>query len=77
MAARENDGREWKMHELVFKVAPKWPTCKQERERLRKGVRRVLDCLIEAKAVEYKPARRGGTRLYRWKAGHEVLAKRD
>jgi hypothetical protein len=65
------------MHELVFEVASKWPTSKQERERLRKGVRRVIDCLIESKTVEYKPARSGGTRLYRWKAGHEVLAKRD
>lgn len=73
MAHRSNIGREWRMSELIFEVSPKWPTSKQERERLRKGVRRVLEALIEAKAVQYKPARSGGTTLYRWKAGHEAV----
>lgn len=66
-------GREWKMAELVNHVARGRPTSKQERERLRKGVRRVLEALIEAKVVQYKPARSGGTTLYLWKAGHEVV----
>lgn len=73
MALPANDGREWRMGELVFEVAPKWPASKQERERIRKGVRRVLEALVAARAVQYKPARPGGTALYRWKAGHRIV----
>lgn len=73
MAHRSNIGREWRMSELIFEVSPKWPTGKQERERLRKGVRRVLEALIDAKAVQCKPARSGGTARYLWKAGHEAV----
>lgn len=61
-------GREWKMAELVHHVARGRPTSKQERERIRKGVRRVLEALIEAKVVQYKPARSGSVTLYRWRA---------
>ena len=70
-------GREWRMAEIVNYVARGRPQCKQQRERYRKGVRRVLEALIEAKCVQYKPARSGGTTLYRWKAGHEAAPKQD
>lgn len=61
-------GREWSMEQIVRHVSRGMSTGKQQRERYRKGVRRVLDALVEAHIVEYKPARRGCRRLYRWKA---------
>lgn len=75
-------GREWRMQEIVTYVSRGRPTSKQERERYRKGVRRVMDALIEAKIVQRKPARPGGTPLYIWvqqgvkaeyQPGHEVM----
>jgi len=60
--------REFRMAEIVNHVAHGRPTSKQQRNRYRQGVRRVIIALIDAKAVEFKPARRGGTTLYRWKS---------
>lgn len=65
-------GREWRMQELVNHVAGGRPSGKQERNRVRQGVRRVAMALIEARAIEIKPARAGGTTLYRWKVRHDV-----
>lgn len=62
-------GREWKMREIINHVANGRPSSKQERERVKKGVRRVLDELIRSKCVQFKPAKPGGTTLYRWKSG--------
>lgn len=62
-------GREWKMRDVVRHVSRGRPTSKQERERYRKGVRRVMEALVEARVVQYKPARPGGTTLYRWGNG--------
>ena len=60
-------GREWRMAEIVNHVARGRPNSKQQRERYRKGVRRVLEALIEAKCVQYKPGRSGSVTLYRWR----------
>jgi len=60
-------GREWRMAEIVNHVARGRPHSKQQRNRYRQGVRRVLLALIDAKVAEFKPARQGGTTLYRWK----------
>lgn len=60
-------GREWRMAEIVNHVARGRPNSKQQRNRYRQGVRRVMLALIDAKTVQIKPARRGGTTLYRWK----------
>lgn len=62
-------GREWRMGEIVNHVARGRPSSKQQRERYRKGVRRVLEALIRSKCVQFKPAKPGGTTLYRWKSG--------
>lgn len=60
-------GREWRMAQIVNHVARGKPAYVQQRERVRQGVRRVLLRLVEARCVEYRPARRGGTTLYRWR----------
>lgn len=60
-------GREFRMVEIVNHVARGRPGSKQQRNRYRQGVRRVILALIDAKVAEFKPARRGGTTLYRWK----------
>ena len=71
-------GREWRMAELVNHVARGRPASKQQRERYRKGVRRVLEALIEAKCVQHKPGRANRSPiLYRWKVGHEVAETQD
>jgi len=70
-------GRRWKMKEIVSHVARGRPSTKQERERYRKGVRRVMEALIDSGHVIRQPARPGATPLYIWKAGHEVMQKRD
>lgn len=67
LATPEFAGREWRMGEIVNHVARGRPASKQQRERYRKGVRRVLEALIEAKCVQYKPARSGSVTLYRWR----------
>ena len=60
-------GREFRTSEIAAHVANGRPGSKQQRNRYRQGVRRVLIALIDAKVIESKPARRGGTTLYRWK----------
>ena len=60
-------GREFRMVEIVNHVARGRPGSKQQRNRYRQGVRRVMLALIDAKVAEFKPASRGGTTLYRWK----------
>lgn len=60
--------RDWRMIEIVRHVARGTPTCKQQKERIRKGVRRVLECLIEAKVVRCKIGVRGQPAMYRWRA---------
>ena len=66
-------GREWRMGEIVNHVARGRPPSKQQRNRYRQGVLRVIRELIEARVIEFKPARRGGTALYRWKVRHEGM----
>jgi len=67
------------MAEIVNHVARGRPSSKQQRERYRKGVRRVLEALIEAKCVQYKPGRANRSPiLYRWaQVGHEEAEKQD
>ncbi len=70
-------GREWRMHEIVRHVSRARHTGKQERERIRKGVRRALQALIEVHVVQYKPTRSGGATLYRWKVSQKRAAMWD
>lgn len=60
-------GRSWRIAEIVNHVARGRPASKQQRERYRKGVRRVLESLIEMGCVEREPAQNGGTTRYRWR----------
>jgi hypothetical protein len=60
--------REWRLGQIVNHVARGRPTSKQARERYRKGVRRVMEALIESKTVEYRPGRTDKSpTLYRWR----------
>lgn len=78
LATPEFAGREWRMGEIVNHVARGRPSSKAARERYRKGVRRVLEALIEAKCVQYKPGRANRSPiLYRWKVGHEAVEMQD
>lgn len=70
-------GREWRMCQVVRHVARGRVLGKPERERLRKGVRRALEALIEARVVQKKPGRRGGATLYRWRPVAGADAMRD
>lgn len=72
-------GRRFRMIQIVRHVADGHPRNPKEWERIRKGVRRVLDSLEESGQVEREQsdAHTGGFALYGWKPGHEVLANRD
>jgi hypothetical protein len=72
-------GRGFKMIQIVRHVADGHPRDPKEWERIRKGVRRVLDSLEESGQVECQQsdAHTGGFALYIWKPGHEVLVNRD
>lgn len=72
-------GRDFKMIEIIRGVAGRKPGDRREWERLRKGIRRVLEDLERANVVLKRPstASNGGYATYRWKPGHEVVAKRD
>ena len=70
------EGRGWKMAHVVNHVARGRPASKQQRERYRKGVRRVMDALIELNKVHAVPGRHGRSPvLYYWKVGHDVSDK--
>lgn len=70
-------GRPWKMHHIVNHVARGRPSNKQERNRYRQGVRRVILALVESGTVEYQPPLRGAPALYIWKVRHAVDELRD
>lgn len=60
-------GRDWRMIEIVRHVAKGRPHSKQQRDRYRQGVLRVIRALVDADAVRCKPGLRGQPALYRWK----------
>jgi hypothetical protein len=72
-------GREFKMIEIVRHVAGGRHPTQREWERLRKGVRRVLDGLQESGSISKgsPEAGNGGYATYCWKPGHQVMANRD
>ncbi len=72
-------GRAFKMIQIVRHVADGHPENAKEWERVRKGVRRVLDSLEESGQLSStrSGAMNGGTVLYQWKPGHELVANRD
>lgn len=71
--------RAFKMIQIVRHVADGHPESPKEWERVRKGVRRVLDSLEESGQVRSNRigATNGGSALYQWKPGHELVANRD
>ncbi len=70
-------GRQWKMHHIVNHVARGKPANKQERNRYRQGVRRVILALVDCGSVEYQPPLRGAPALYLWKVQHAEGEKRE
>lgn len=72
-------GRAFKMIQIVRHVAEGKPANAREWERVRKGVRRVLDSLEESGQIGSNrlSVMNGEPGLYRWKPGHEHLAYRD
>lgn len=68
-------GREFKMSEIVRYVAPGAQGA--DRQRVRNGVLRALESLIDNKSIEHEPATvRGGFATYAWvKVPHEVIGK--
>ncbi|WP_394064520.1 hypothetical protein [Alcaligenes sp. WGS1538] len=65
-------GREFRMIHIVRYVANGQPVCAQERDRLRKGVKRVLESLAESGQVKMIHAeKKGAFSKYQWKVGHE------
>ncbi|URW84477.1 hypothetical protein NBV64_09065 [Alcaligenes sp. DN25] len=72
-------GRAFKMIQIVRHVADRHPGSPKEWERVRKGVRRVLDSLEESGQVSSTRigVMNGGSALYQWKPGHELMANRD
>ncbi|MGE3807151.1 MAG: hypothetical protein AB7K24_21010 [Gemmataceae bacterium] len=67
-------GRGWKMVHIVNHVARGRPSTKQLRERYRKGVRRVIDALVELNKVRVVPGRYGKSPalIYWIQVGHPV-----
>jgi hypothetical protein len=65
------------MIEIVRHIADGQPRCRQERDRYRKGVLRVLDTLSQCKSIEVMRAGRGQTARYQWKVGHRIMEKWD
>ena len=64
-------GREFRMLHIVRYVANGQPNCARERDRLRKGVKRVLESLVESGQVWMKHAdKKGASAKYQWKVGH-------
>ena len=72
-------GREFRMIQIVRHVADGHPSSPAQWERVRKGVRRVLDSMEDTGTVGRRDSLSGtgGFSLYFWKPGHEVLANRD
>lgn len=69
-------GRHFRMGDIVRYVAPQ--AAGPDRQRVRKGVLRVLESLVESGHVRVVPAaRRGGFATYAWKVGHETFQKWD
>jgi len=69
-------GRHFRMGDIVRYVAPQ--AAGPDRQRVRKGVLRVLESLVDSGHVRVEPAaRRGGFATYAWKVGHEVSQKWD
>lgn len=72
-------GRRFRMIHIVRHVAGGQPDDVGEWERIRKGVRRVLEDLETHGHVSRRlpTAGSGGFSLYAWKPGHEVVENRD
>jgi hypothetical protein len=68
-------GRHFRMSDLVRYVAPR--ATGPDRQRIRNGILRVLESLVDSGHVVIAPAaRRGGFATYAWlKVPHEVLQK--
>lgn len=61
-------GRDFRMVQIVRHVANGRPHSKQQRDRYRQGVLRVIRALVDADLVRCKPGLRGQPALYRWKS---------
>lgn len=72
-------GREFRMIQIVRHVGDGTPRTPTERDRLRKGIRRVIDSLEEQGVVVRvtEAAARGCHHAYTWKVGHGALGKWD
>ena len=69
-------GRQFRMAEIVRYVEPQ--ASGVARQRVHKGVLRVLKSLEEHGQVEIQPAAEaGGFARYSWKVRHQVVANRD
>ncbi|KAA0910670.1 hypothetical protein FQ179_01985 [Pusillimonas sp. ANT_WB101] len=69
-------GRQFRMAEIVRYVDPGAKGV--SRQRVHKGVLRVLKALEENDHIEIQPAAdSGGFARYSWKARHQVIANRD
>lgn len=67
-------GRHFRMAQIVRYIDPQAQGA--DRQRVRNGVLRVLDSLIENGSVECCPAKgRGGFATYAWKVPHAVSQK--
>lgn len=60
--------REFRMIEVVRHVARGRPHSKQQRDRYRQGILRVMRALVDADLVRCKPGLRGQPATYRWKS---------
>lgn len=60
-------GRMFRMIEIVRHVAKGRPHCKQQRDRYRQGVLRVLRALSDADSIRCKPGLRGQPAMYSWR----------
>lgn len=61
-------GRPFRMIEIVRHVAKGRPSCKQQRDRYRQGVLRVLRALVDADSIRCRPGMRGQPALYSWRS---------
>lgn len=60
-------GRTFRMAEIVRHVAKGRPSCRQQRDRYRQGILRVLQALSDADVIRCRPGIRGQPALYSWR----------
>lgn len=60
-------GRHFRMIEIVRHVAKGRPSCRQQRDRYRQGILRVLQALSDADTIRCRPGLRGQPAMYSWR----------